>query len=59
MPMPYKFFLVCPRCDKESETVQDSYIPAPVVHCGDCLMDRTEVVRMKVVVAEQIAAFSE
>ena len=49
----YRIHLVCPRCNKESETV-GMMIPAPDVNCGDCLMNDFEVVRMKVYAAEQL-----
>lgn len=41
----YTFSLTCPRCSKVTpyDTTQ---IAAPAVNCGDCLMDRTEVVEM-------------
>jgi hypothetical protein len=45
--MRYKFDLVCPRCGKTSDAVADKR--ALVVSCGDCLMDDTEVVEMKIV----------
>ena len=34
----------CPRCDKVTETTRD-HLP---IQCGDCLMDRCEVVQMEV-----------
>ena len=49
----YRIHLVCPRCNKESETI-GMMIPAPDVKCGDCLIERVEVVRMKVYAAEQL-----
>jgi hypothetical protein len=53
----YRFWLVCPRCGKESETVSDDrHTPPPVVNCGDCLMDDVEVVEMKVVQVDVIDA---
>jgi hypothetical protein len=57
--MLYRFFLICPRCDKESETVSDVYWQNPRVRCGDCLMDRVEIVEMKVVKCEQLPEFSQ
>lgn len=45
--MRYKFDLVCPRCGKTSDAVADKR--ALAVSCGDCLMDDTEVVEMKIV----------
>lgn len=47
--MSYRFFLVCPKCNKQSEAVAEIRIPSPDLNCGDCLMDRVEVVRMKVI----------
>jgi hypothetical protein len=47
--MPYHFELVCPRCNKQSETIADLLLPAPHVNCGDCLMNDVEIVEMKVV----------
>ena len=52
-PPRYRLHLVCPRCDKESETIVDRIIPNPRINCGDCLMERTEVVEMKIISAEQ------
>lgn len=41
----YRFTWECPRCDKQSETIGDSAVR--VVHCGDCLMERTEIISMR------------
>lgn len=41
----YRFTWDCPRCDKRAETFG---IAPTRVHCGDCLMDRTEVVLMRI-----------
>jgi hypothetical protein len=49
----YRIQLFCPRCDKTGETV-GTLIPPPRVHCGDCLMDHTEIVEMKILGAEQL-----
>ncbi len=57
--MKYKFFLICPRCNKESETVQEGLPANPRVQCGDCLMNDVEIVEMKVVAAEQLPTFSQ
>lgn len=47
MTKRFLFRAVCPRCDKiDDHVLADRLDPLPVVHCGDCLMDRTEVVRM-------------
>lgn len=54
--MRYHFDLVCPRCDKASTTVAAKRIPPPHVNCGDCLMDRVEIIEMKVVRVFEIAA---
>jgi transcription elongation factor Elf1 len=49
----YHFYLVCPRCNKTSETDADKKIPHPSVNCGDCLMDHVEMVEMKVLAVEE------
>ena len=49
----YRIHLWCPKCKKESETV-GMMIPAPKVNCGDCLVERVEVVEMRVFAAEQL-----
>lgn len=46
--MTMTFDIVCQRCGKKSEITSDR-LEEPSVKCGDCLMDRTEVVDMKVV----------
>ena len=51
----YHFDLVCPECGKTSEHVADHRVPPPSLKCGDCLMDRIEVVEMKVVKVEVVA----
>ena len=51
--MKWRFDLVCPVCGKLSETMQENYVPSPDVNCGDCLMDRVAVVKMKVVNSDQ------
>lgn len=51
-PRRYRFYLSCPGCGAGSETECDQREPAPVVNCGDCLMDRTEIVAFKVVGVE-------
>jgi hypothetical protein len=48
----YRFDLICPACNKQSETVGDKRVPPPGVYCGDCLMDRVEIVEMKVLRVE-------
>lgn len=53
--MKFKFTLVCPACGKISEHVGDKRVPSPAVNCGDCLMDRVEVVEFKVVKVEDVA----
>jgi len=49
----YRIDVVCPKCSKTSQIV-GYMIPPPKVNCGDCLMERTEVVEMKIVAAEQL-----
>jgi hypothetical protein len=52
----YRFSLVCPQCKRTSETTcewsdlhaNERGEPVPSVNCGDCLMERVEVVGMKV-----------
>jgi transcription elongation factor Elf1 len=39
-----RFKTECPRCNKIDEVVVDN--PNPQVHCGDCLMEHVELVRM-------------
>lgn len=46
--MRYRFHVICPGCGKDSEIVS-SERANPRVSCGDCLMDKVEVVEMKVV----------
>ena len=48
----YRLHLCCPKCDKLSEVVVDKLIPKPRVNCGDCLMDRVEVVEMTIEASE-------
>lgn len=50
----YKFHLVCPKCNKTSETTQNHKFPEPSVSCGDCLMDHVEVVGMTVTCVEKV-----
>lgn len=52
--MPFKFTVVCPKCNKISTTVAAERYPEPHVSCGDCLMDHVEVVQMKVVVVNKM-----
>jgi len=51
----YRFDLVCPRCNKTSETVCDNRSPSPHVNCGNCLFINLEVVEMKVVRVEVLS----
>lgn len=53
--MTYRFYLVCPKCGKPSETVAEVRVPQPRVSCGDCLMDSVEIIEMKVVRVEEVA----
>ena len=52
--MPIKFKLECPACGKKSETIKQRRKPTPRVHCGDCLMDRIDVVLMTIISDEEI-----
>lgn len=45
----YRFNLVCPACGQTSETVADRRVPPPRVNCGECLMERVDIVEYKVV----------
>ena len=45
----YLWKLECPRCGRESETMTVNADTDPVVNCGDCLMDDTEVVKFRVI----------
>jgi ribosomal protein S27AE len=49
MERRYRFDLVCPQCGKESEMVAGLEEPAPRVNCGDCLMERVEMVELRIV----------
>jgi hypothetical protein len=47
MPVRYLFRAECPFCHTvDDHVLVDRLEPLPVVHCGACLMDRIEVVRM-------------
>ena len=52
--MSYRFTVECPGCGKTSDLVNEHRVPGPSVSCGDCLMDRVEVVHMKVVKVEPV-----
>jgi hypothetical protein len=47
--MAYRFELVCPTCGKRTSLVAEEVFPQPRVSCGDCLMDRVEVVDLQIV----------
>lgn len=49
----YRIQLICPRCDKTHEHV-GYLLPAPRIHCGDCLMNHVEIVTMTITSAEQL-----
>lgn len=51
----FVFTVVCPDCNKDSQVSADKKVPEPKVNCGDCLMDRVEIVQMKVVKVEEVA----
>lgn len=55
----FRFSLICPRCDKQSETTATASVPAPRVNCGDCLMDRCEVVEFKVVAVQESTIYGK
>jgi ribosomal protein S27AE len=50
----YLFDLVCPYCGKGAVTTDDKRVPPPRVQCGDCLMERTEIVEMKAVRVKEL-----
>ncbi|SHG87965.1 hypothetical protein [Bradyrhizobium erythrophlei] len=54
MKRRYLFHVVCPSCNKLSDVVREDRVPDPAVSCGDCLMDKAEVVAMKVVKVEEV-----
>jgi hypothetical protein len=54
--MPYRFIMICPGCNRTAERIELRSSPPPTTACGDCLMDRTEVVHLKVVSFEEIGA---
>lgn len=45
----YRFELTCPKCGKRTHAIVDKVFPPPKLSCGDCLMDRVEVVDLKIV----------
>lgn len=49
----YRYIVECPRCNKASYKYSDS-LTLPHVNCGDCLMDHTEIVEMKVVSVSEV-----
>ena len=53
-PRPYHFELACPMCGKRTHTVVPRLFPPPKMSCGDCLMDRVEVVDLKIVWARPV-----
>lgn len=50
----YRFHVVCPKCNETTDVISDRRVPDPEVKCGGCLMDRVEVVAMKVVKVEEV-----
>lgn len=52
--MSYQITWDCPRCNKRAESFSQIIIPPPTLHCGDCLMDRTEVVRMRILSVDNV-----
>lgn len=53
MAAVYKFHLVCPRCNKYSETIGDKYTRNPGLNCGDCLFNDVEFVEMRVIAIDR------
>jgi hypothetical protein len=47
--------MVCPGCGKQTEHIADE---PPRINCGDCLMDRIEVVEFKVVTVRELGCES-
>lgn len=54
MAMHYHFELLCPCCGKRSETTAPTRIPGPHVKCGDCLLERVEIVEFKVLSVTEV-----
>jgi uncharacterized Zn finger protein len=52
MTRTYRFNLRCPRCGKVSDHVTENREPPPVLNCGDCLMDHTDIVEFVIVSVE-------
>lgn len=50
----YKFTMVCPSCNGTCETTADHRIPEPHLQCSDCLMEKMEVVSLKVAKLEKV-----
>lgn len=49
--MKYLFLTKCPRCGKKGEAWHESR--HPVINCGDCLMEATEIVALELTLVEQ------
>lgn len=59
-PPLYRLDMFCPRCEYETGLIQHGYPHHPPrVRCGACLTERTEVVELKMIAAEQIDSDSE
>lgn len=54
--MTNRFKTVCPRCKREGEIAADA---KPTASCGDCLMERVEVVTLTVTAVPQKPVCSE
>lgn len=50
-----RLYLYCPECGNRSQTIHEGGAEL-TIKCGDCLMDRTEVVSM---IAERVHPISE
>lgn len=49
--MTYQLKTECPKCGKTGEASHAS--AAPTINCGDCLMDRTDIVELLITEAHQ------
>jgi transcription elongation factor Elf1 len=44
----YRFHLSCPQCHRKSVVVEQSSKTTLALNCGDCLIERVEVVPLKI-----------
>jgi hypothetical protein len=50
----YLITYICPFCDKTTDYYADTK-EGHRLRCGDCLMDRTEIVELKVVEVKEVS----